>query len=249
MWSVSGGNGHAVLAFFSRRVDVVVMLRCGGHDGRPKGPGGHQGTEELQWQTPAGTRENQLTVLPWSFLADFSQRHGGPNPTCGACGNTAFRRRAIKILVGYVSINLNSTAVALKNVVSDTDMVLVPRRLWIRTQVSQVHVQENPEVRVVEKIASHRGQPQNEARYYEYRCCANTGADISTGSGREVDPRASCCASRRFRRYDQDCRGQPWSAFAGAGVFERFKLWTGSMGHRVMHIPSVPDRMSTGTSR
>ena len=48
MWSVSGENGRAVLAFFRRRVDVVVMLRCGGHDVRPKGPDGHQGTEELQ---------------------------------------------------------------------------------------------------------------------------------------------------------------------------------------------------------
>ena len=81
---------------------------------------------ELQWQTLAGTRENQLTVLPLSFLADFSQRHGGPKPTCGAGGNTAFRRRAIKLLVGYVSINVNSAAVALKNVVSDADMVRFP---------------------------------------------------------------------------------------------------------------------------
>ena len=142
-----GRTDTRCLLSFSRRVDVLVMLRCGGHDVHPKGSGGHQGTEELQWQTPAGTRENKLTVLPLSFLADFSKRHGGPNPTCGACGNTAFRRRAIKILVGYVSINLNSTAVALKNVKSDTDMILVPRRHLIRTQVSQVHVQENPEVR------------------------------------------------------------------------------------------------------
>ena len=35
-------------------------------------------------------------------------------------------------------------AVALKNVVSDVDMILVPRRLLIRTQVSQVHVQGKP---------------------------------------------------------------------------------------------------------
>ena len=95
------------------------MLRRGGHDVRPKGPGGHQGTEELRWPTAAGNRENELTVLPLSFLVDVTQRHEGPNPTCGASGNTAFRRRrAIKILIGYVSMNLNSTAVALNNTVS-----------------------------------------------------------------------------------------------------------------------------------
>ena len=35
-------------------------------------------------------------------------------------------------------------------------MILVPRRLLIRTQVSQVDVQENSEVRVVEKMQEHR---------------------------------------------------------------------------------------------